>query len=114
MPHINAFPDVRSVVIFDNCVVHLKSAIYALCAVRGVLALFLPPYDYFLNPLELALKDGKSMMQNLYGLDNCHNPADKDKFAQCLYTACSPSAACHHFRHCRYEVTVEEEMWANR
>jgi len=68
----------------------------------------------FLNPLELALKDGNTKMQNLFGLDYYHNPADKDKFAQCLYIACSPSTACSHFRHCRYEVTPEEELWANR
>jgi hypothetical protein len=76
--------------------------------------LFLPPYSYFLNPLELGLKDGKTKMQNVYGLDNLDDPANKDKFTHCLYAACSPSAACNHFRHCRCEVSEEEELWANR
>ena len=68
LPLMNPFPDPRSVLIMDNASVHRKALIFALAAACGVIVIFLPPYSYDYNPIELAFKDAKAWMQAHYGL----------------------------------------------
>ena len=49
LPLMNPFPGPRSVLIMDNSYVHKKALI------------FLPPYSYDYNPIELAVKAPKAV-----------------------------------------------------
>jgi hypothetical protein len=54
LPNMNAFPQPRCVLVMDNASVHDHLVVYALCAEFHVLCIFLPPYSYDLNPIELS------------------------------------------------------------
>jgi hypothetical protein len=112
LPICNPFPAPRSVLIFDNSNVHNQLDIYALCAVYCVIALFLPPYSYEYNPIELAFKDGKQLMKSTHGLDAPYSSAYTPAFIDCLLHSTTAEVACKHFRHCGYDVSQEEIDWA--
>ena len=59
IPLMNPFPLVKSVLIMDNAPVHNKAAIMTLCQGAGVIAIFLEPYTYDYNPIELIFHSAK-------------------------------------------------------
>ena len=67
LPICEPFPGRNSVVVMDGASPHLKDQLRAACARVGVLCLFLPAYGYVLNPTELAINAGRSMMRRKYG-----------------------------------------------
>jgi transposase len=48
------WPGKRSIVVLDNAAVHMKHCIDALCFAKGVIAIYLPPYSFDYNPIELV------------------------------------------------------------
>ena len=110
------YPAERSVVVMDNAAVHMKHQIIAACAAVGVLILFLPPYSFDFNPIELLFNLGKMNLQRRYG--GTPLPANSkigDLFRICLLSCLkSPDTACNMFEHCFITVSEDERIWANR
>lgn len=102
--------------VMDNAAVHMKHQIVAACAAVGVLILFLPPYSFDFNPIELLFNIGKVYLQRRYG--GAPLPVNSrigDLFRNCLLS-CLKSAdiACNMFEHCFIPVSEDERIWANR
>lgn len=64
LPICQAWPGKRSVVILDNAAIHMKYLIDAECAAKGVIALYLPPYSFDFNPIELVFNIAKMKLRN--------------------------------------------------
>jgi len=112
-PIMNPFPGPRSVLVMDNAPVHRKNHIYALAFEQGVIVIFLPPYSYDFNPIELAFKDAKARMQREYGLDEGGNDITlADMLETGIRNACSVDVACNHFQHCYIGVSDLTRAWA--
>lgn len=114
--HCEPYPAERSVVVMNNAAVHMKHQIVAACAAVGVLVLFLPPYSFDFNPIELLSNIGKVHLQRRYG--GSPLPANLkigDLFRNCLLS-CLKSAdlACNMFEHCFIPVSAHDRIWANR
>lgn len=110
------FPGERSVIVMDNAAIHMKHLINAACAEVGVLILYLPPYSFDFNPIELLFNIAKVNLQRRYGgsLLPAHLKIG-DLFRNCLLSCLkSPDVACNMFGHCFIPVTEEERLWANR
>ena len=110
------FPGERSVVIMDNAAIHMKYQLNAACAAAGVLILYLPPYSFDFNPIELLFNIAKVNLQRRYGgsLLPAHLKIG-DLFRNCLLSCLkTPDVACNMFLHCFIPVTEEERIWANR
>ena len=69
---MNAFSSEKSVLISDNASVHNKAAIMTLCQSVGVLAIFLEPYSYDYNPIELVFHRAKDCLWHTWPSDD-HN-----------------------------------------
>lgn len=100
----------------DNAAIHMKQQLNAACAAAGVLILYLPPYSFDYNPIELLFNIGKINLQIRYG--GVFLPLHLkigDLFRNCLFS-CLTSAhvACNMFEHCFIHVTEDERIWANR
>jgi hypothetical protein len=54
LPHMTPYPGPRSVLVLDNASIHKKDELEARVRARGGRVLFLPPYCWFLNPIEEA------------------------------------------------------------
>jgi hypothetical protein len=106
MPLMTPCPGKRSILLMDNCRIHQKPAIYALCAAKGVLCFFLPPYSGDFSPIELMFNAMKRKMQSRYGAGLFFDV--KKAFEECLWAAVTPATACGMFEHCFFEVTAEE------
>ena len=61
------YPGNRSVVVMDNAQVHMKIMIIAACTAVGVLVIFLPPYSFDYNPIELVFNVAKTRLRNRNG-----------------------------------------------
>lgn len=70
IPLMNPFPSAKSVLILDNAPVHNKAAIMTLCQGAGVLAIFLEPYSYDYNPIELVFNSAKAFLRDSWPLDD--------------------------------------------
>lgn len=115
LPVMNPYPGIRSVLILDNCRIHQKFLIYAMCARKEggpVLVLFLPPYSPDFNPIEKMFNNVKIAMQRRYGAGNMLSM--ENIFNECLWSSISPSQACAIFRSCYIDVSAEDEAWASR
>lgn len=90
------FPGKRSVIVMDNAQVHLKLLIEAECNQRDILILYLPPYSFNYNPIELCFNAAKIKLRRDYGL-NMLPPHTKigDLFRNCLLTCMNPDIACN-------------------
>ena len=110
-----AFPGKRSVIVMDNAQVHLKLLIDAECLQRNVLILYLPPYTFDFNPIELCFNAAEMKLQRDYGIGLL--PANAyigDLFRNCLFACMTPDIACNMFEKCSVHVSDEERAWANR
>ena len=54
LPHMAPFPGPRSVLILDNASIHQRDRLERLVQARGGRVMWLPPYCWFLNPIEEA------------------------------------------------------------
>ena len=61
------WPGKRSFIILDNAAVHMKYLIDAECAAYGVIVLYLPPYSFDLNPIEVDFNVAKIKLQHDHG-----------------------------------------------
>ena len=59
----NAYPSPRSVLVMDNCSTHRNANVRRLCAERGVLLVYLPPYSPDYNPIEKSFHLVKNWMR---------------------------------------------------
>ena len=117
---LSVFPGERSVIVMDNATIHMKHLINAVCAEAGVLILYLPPYSFDFNPIELLFNIAKVNLHissnRIYG--GSLLPADLkigDLVRNCLQSCLkSPDVACNMFEHCFIPVTEQERIWANR
>ena len=63
LPHCNAFPGPRSVIILDNARIHTDPDLEQLVEAKGCLLRYLPPYSPDLNPEELTFSILKGWMK---------------------------------------------------
>ena len=109
------FPGKRSVIVMDNAQVHLKLLIDAECLQRNILILYLPPYSFDFNPIELCFNAAKMKLQRDYGLGLLPPHVQiGDLFRNCLLTCMTPDIACNMFLKCHVHVTDDERAWAAR
>jgi DDE superfamily endonuclease len=115
LPTCEAFPGKRSIIVMDNAQVHLKLLIDAECLQRDILILYLPPYSFDYNPIELCFNAAKMKLQRDYGLGFLPpHVRIGDVFCQCLLTCMTPDIACNMFVKCFVHVSAEERAWATR
>ena len=115
LPLMSPFPQPRSVLILDNASPHSKVRIEQLCTIKGVIVLWLPPYSYDKNPIELAFHNTKSLLKRRYGLNDIEvNVVNPQRLLECLLDSVTPDDACNFFRRCHIEVSPEVREWANR
>ena len=67
LPGCEPFPGINAVIVMDNALVHVQAPIEEVCAAVGVIVLFLPPYGYSLDPVELCINSGRKWLQIEYG-----------------------------------------------
>lgn len=109
------WPGKRSVIILDNAAVHMKYLIDAECAAYGVIVLYLPPYSFDLNPIELAFNVAKMKLQRDHGREILDlNARICDMFRESISTCITADTACNMFEKCFIPVTAGERAWANR
>lgn len=93
----------------------MKYLIDAECAAHGVIVLYLPPYSFDLNPIELAFNVAKMKLQRDHRRDILHlNGRICDMFREAINTCITADTACNMFEKCFIPVTVGERAWANR
>ena len=112
IPLMNPFPDVKSVLILDNAPVHNKAAIMTLCQGAGVLAIFLEPYSYDYNPIELVFHSAKAFLRDTWPQDDPRSPVSKN-FEHALFNCIDGDIACNYFARCHVIVTDDERDSAN-
>ncbi|KNZ50055.1 hypothetical protein VP01_4622g1 [Puccinia sorghi] len=66
LPCMNPFPEVKSVLIVDNCKIHLSGCVEEICDQHGVWLVYVPPYWPELNLIEMCFSVFKSHL-------NCSN-----------------------------------------
>jgi hypothetical protein len=54
----------------DNAATHQLEAVSALCDAPGVRCIFLPPYSYDFNPIELCFHEANAYCSSKWGLAN--------------------------------------------
>lgn len=115
LPWMNPFPQKYSILLLDNAAVHQKQEIIDICRPYGVRVMFLPPYSYEFNPIELAFHSAKALLRKrkldtIYG---AMQPGSLFKtFEECLMEACDTDQACNMFQHCHIPVTEGQRKWA--
>ena len=115
LPICQPWPGKRSVVVLDNAAVHMKNLIEAECAAKGVIVIFLPPYSFDYNPIELAFNIAKMKLKREYG-DGIFpmNIKIHELFRDCVSTCLTANQCCNLFEHCHVPVTAGEREFANR
>ena len=68
LPLLNPFPGPRSVVVMDNAIIHHNPWVRAMIEATGAILVFLRPYSYDLNPIELAFSKVKAYLERERGL----------------------------------------------
>ena len=63
LPHLQAYPLPRSIVVLDNAIVHHHCALIAAVKAAGAHIFFLPAYSYDMMPIESAISKVKSLLQ---------------------------------------------------
>lgn len=113
LPICSPYPGPRSVLVLDGASVHSKTAITTLCSEHGVLVLWLPPYSYDFNPIELTFHVAKAYIRRVYG-DAATQDTVAARMEEALWNSCPPEMACNLFEHCHISVTAQERAWAKR
>ena len=113
LPIMNAYPGARSIMCLDGSSVHDMIALQTMLDSIGAKLLCLPGYSYDYNPIELAFHATKNLHRYVYRHSDSNNPT-ADQFKHCALNCVTPATACAMFRHCLWEVTEEEELWACR
>ena len=109
------FPGKRSVIVMDNAQVHLKLLIDAECLQRDIFILYLPPYSFDFNPIELCFNAAKMKLQRDHGLGVLPpHVRIGDLFRDCLLTCMTTDIACNMFVKCHVPVSDGERAWAAR
>jgi transposase len=108
LPHMNPYPQEMSVLVMDNASTHDHARVHQLCAQSGVICIFLPPYSYDFNPIELAFHEAKQFVRTKYGLAG---GVIRDRLLEGLQSVGAVSAH-NYFQHCRYTVTDMDREWA--
>ena len=115
LPICQPWPGKRSVVVLDNAAVHMKYLIDAECAAKGVIAIYLPPYSFDYNPIELVFNIAIMKVQREQGDDIVpHNIQIHELFRDCVSTCLTANQSCNLFEHCFVPVTPAERAFANR
>lgn len=107
LPHLNAFPGDKSVLLLDNASPHLKLDIYNMCDARNVLVLFLPPYSYDFSPIEPIFHLAKGYIRQRWGIMHAYKPL-AEQLKEALWSCCSAETACNEFDRVDIRVTAEE------
>ena len=63
LPHMNPFPQERSVLLLDNCIIHRLYGVVQAVHKLGAIVLFLEPYDPVSMPVEIAYRCMKGWLQ---------------------------------------------------
>lgn len=113
LPVCNPYPQPCSVILLDNATVHLKAQITTLCQREGVLVLFLPPYSYDFQPIELLFHMAKSYLRRKWPHEST-TVVLQARMEEALWNCCSPRQACNLFSHCFIVPTAAEYNWATR
>ena len=111
LPAMGIIGEPFSVLVLDNASPHDKIAIRALVELHGRTVLFLPPYSYDFNPIELCFHVGKAMLRKLFHTDDL-NVVLSGQFVDCMYQCCTAEIACNLFEHCHIYVPPEIREWA--
>lgn len=81
----------------------------------SVIVLYLPPYSFDLNPIELAFNVAKMKLQRDQGREILDlNAQICDMFRESISTCITTDTACNMFEKCFIPVTAGERVWANR
>ena len=63
LPHVTPWPGPRSVVVLDNASIHKRQEFVDAVKAKGATVVFLPPYCWFLNPIEEGFGHAKQWVQ---------------------------------------------------
>jgi hypothetical protein len=72
---------------------------------------FLEPYSYDHNPIELVFHSAKDYCRKNYPSGNSNDPI-ATHFKEALFNCVSGDTACNYFAHCHVHVTPEERIKA--
>jgi transposase len=97
----------RCVAVLDNCRIHQKDEIYAIAAEFGIKVLFLPPYSYDYNPIELCFHLSKALIKKRNNDNRNRNKSLIFQFEEALYECCDQKMAAQLFRKCFIPVDLE-------
>jgi len=61
LPQMNPYPDLRSVLVLDNCHIHHNKALVNMIRAAGCLILYLPAYSPDFNPIEESFSTRSSL-----------------------------------------------------
>ena len=107
------YPGNCSVIVMDNAKVHMKLLITAACQERGVVIIYLPPYSFDYNPIQLVFNAALSKLLTVYGRSILPGNAKiGDLFRDCLLNCMTPEKACNMFEKCFIHVSAAERAWA--
>jgi transposase len=98
LPGMNSFPNPRSVLVMDNARTHPHDIIFEECRKRNIVCLFLPPYSYDLNPIELVFHDAKQFLRKKYRIESGYSA---DKLREGLSRVPSNNIRAY-YHHCGY------------
>jgi transposase len=109
LPQMNPYPQTESVLIMDNAATHNHQQVYDLCDQFGVLAVFLPPYSYNFNPIELAFHQAKQYIRTKWGFADGNV---KDRLFE-AFSCITSNDAVNYFSHCLYKISNDDMHWRN-
>ena len=105
---MSPYPEPESVLVMDNASPHNHFEIHEICARFRVIVIFLPPYSYDFNPIEMVFHQSKQFIRTKYGLGN---GIIASRLAEGLAIT-TPSQACNYYRHCGYQLCDADFEWA--
>jgi len=112
LPKMNTGGGVRSILVMDNASVHDKLAVMVLCGEFGVEVLWLPPYSYDYNPVELAHHCAKLYIRTNWNGSEEYPVAYQ--LHEAFFSCITPTMACNFFEKSGMYVQDFERAWANR
>lgn len=111
LPITNPYPGINSVILLDNASNHERNGIRNLCDDWGVVVVFLPPYSYDFNPIELSFHLAKDYIRSKWG-EAEHNEDVKERMREALLSIRDGEICCNLFERCAINVTPAERQWA--
>jgi transposase len=113
LPHCNAYPGPRSVIVMDNASIHdplgqvslelskLMQEIKRMIEEKGCRCEYLPPYSPDFNPIEYSFSVIKKVVKNQYQLWGDETPHQMAQLVlKASIDAITPQIARNQFRHC--------------